>query len=107
MEINSVEYWNKRFETDWSECGGNGQTVFFANTLCNMIPEWFADEVRKGKYSVCDLGCADGDALPIWSNFFGPAEVCGEDFSENAIANARRKYPEFMYLAFPEKHANR
>lgn len=98
MEINSVEYWNKRFETDWSECGGNGQTVFFANTLCNMIPEWFADEVRKGKYSVCDLGCADGDALPIWSNFFGPAEVCGEDFSENAIANARRKYPEFMYL---------
>ena len=29
MEVNSVEYWNQRFETDWSECGGNGQTIFF------------------------------------------------------------------------------
>ncbi len=98
MEVNSVEYWNQRFETDWSECGGNGQTIFFANTLCNMIPDWFVDELKENKYSMCDLGCADGDAVPIWSNFFGLTDVCGEDFSENAISNARKKYPEFMYL---------
>lgn len=98
MEVNSVEYWNQRFETDWSECGGNGQTIFFANTLCNLLPDWFVEEIKVNKYSICDLGCADGDALPIWSNFFGLTEVCGEDFSENAILNARKKYPEFMYL---------
>ena len=44
------------------------------------------------------MGCPDGDALPIWSNFFGLTEICGEDFSDKAISNARRKYPEFMYL---------
>jgi len=98
MEINSKEYWNYRFETDWNEFGGDNQTIFFANTLCNMLPKWFVDEVMSNKYSVCDLGCAHGDALPIWNNLFGNVSVCGEDFSEAAISDARKKYPEFMFL---------
>lgn len=93
-----MEYWNNRFETDWNDFGGDHQTIFFANTLCNMLPQWFIDEVIEEGYSVCDLGCADGDAVPIWNNFFKSTDICGEDFAENAIKNARTKYPEFMYL---------
>lgn len=98
MEVNSVEYWNQRFETDWNDFGGDDQTNFFANTLCNMLPQWFIDELKENKYSVCDLGCADGNALPIWNDFFKGCSIYGEDFAENAIKNARKKYPEFMYL---------
>ena len=98
MEVNSVEYWNRRFETDWNDFGGDNQTIFFANTLCNMLPQWFIDELREHKYSVCDMGCADGNALPIWSNLFKGCSICGEDFAESAIRNARKQYPEFMYL---------
>lgn len=98
MEVNSVEYWNQRFETDWNDFGGDSQTIFFANTLCNMLPQWMIDEFRGNKYSVCDLGCADGDALPIWNDIFRGCSVCGEDFAASAIRNARKKYPEFMYL---------
>lgn len=98
MKVNSVEYWNRRFETDWNEFGGDNQTIFFANTLCNMLPQWFVDELRQNKYTVCDLGCADGDALPIWNDIFKGCSIYGEDFAESAIKNARKKYPEFMYL---------
>lgn len=98
MEINSMAYWNHRFETDWNDFGGDQQTIFFANTLCNLLPQWLIDEIIEKKYSICDLGCADGNALPIWSNIFQNAAVCGEDFSEKAIQNARKNYPEFMYL---------
>ncbi len=98
IEINSMEYWNQRFETDWNDYGGDQQTIFFANTLCNLLPQWLIDETIQNKYSICDLGCADGNALPIWSNIFQNTAVCGEDFSEKAIQNARKNYPEFMYL---------
>lgn len=98
MEINSMEYWNHRFETDWNDFGGDQQTIFFANILCNLLPQWLIDETIENKYSVCDLGCADGNALPIWSNIFQNTAICGEDFSEKAIQNARKNYPEFMYL---------
>lgn len=98
MEINSVGYWNHRFETDWNEFGGDRQTIFFANILWSMLPQWFIKEVSENNYSICDLGCAGGDALPIWRDIFKNAGVCGEDFAESAVANARRKYPEFMYL---------
>lgn len=98
MKVNSVEYWNQRFETDWNEFDGEGQTIFFANTLCNMLPQWLIDELRENKYSVGDLGCADGDALPIWNDIFKGCSICGEDFAESAIINARKKYPEFRYL---------
>lgn len=98
MIINSKDYWNHRFETDWDEYGGKNQTIFFANILCNMLPEWLINEINEHSYSICDLGCADGDAIPIWSDMFKHSDVCGEDFAESAIANARKKYPEFMYL---------
>lgn len=98
MEINSVEYWNNRFETDWNDFEGDKQTLFFANTLCNMLPQWLINEVRENQYTVCDLGCADGDAIPVWNDLFKGCSICGEDFAESAIKNARKKYPEFMYL---------
>ena len=40
-EINSPDYWNKRFFEDWAAKGGRKQTAFFADLACRELPEWF------------------------------------------------------------------
>ena len=95
--INSKEYWENRFSTDWKEYDGNEQTKFFASLLEKMMPEWLLHEVNENKYAVCDLGCAEGDALPFYKNCFVMSDIYGEDFSEKAIEIATRNYPEFDF----------
>lgn len=96
-KINSKGYWDNRFLTNWKEFDGNEQTKYFAEILCEMLPEWLVHEVNEKRYSICDLGCAEGDALRIFEKYFMTSEIVGEDFSEKAIGNALNKYPEFQY----------
>lgn len=91
MEINSREYWNSRFNTNWKEYGGEKQTAFFAHLLCDMLPEKIAREIRYEQYSVCDMGCALGEAIPIYSNKLS-VRIDGMDFSEDAIKQCTEKY---------------
>ena len=44
MNINSKEYWNHRFDTDWLDYAGDRQTIFFADLLCQMLPEELVKE---------------------------------------------------------------
>lgn len=92
MQINSKAYWENRFETDWNEHEGNAQTAFFAKLLCEQLPENFVEEVKMEGYSVCDMGCAEGDAIPALCERLG-LNVDGMDFSETAIRKAKEKYP--------------
>ena len=96
-KINSKEYWDNRFMTDWKDFSGDEQTKFFATILGEMLPEWLIHEVNHNAYKICDLGCAEGDALPIYRRFFATSEICGEDFSEKAVEKASARYPEFCY----------
>lgn len=96
MEINSKEYWNKRFETDWNDFGGDKQTAFFAHILCDMLPMDLIRESMAKNYSICDMGCAMGQGIPIYSRKFN-TNVDGMDFSEEAIEQNRRNYPESKF----------
>lgn len=97
MQVNSLEYWEKRFSTDWKDFSGKEQTEYFATILGDMLPEWFIHEVKHHKYSICDIGCAEGDSLKIHKRTFITSEIAGEDFSEKAIEEAKKRYPEFNF----------
>ncbi len=96
-KMNSKEYWNNRFTTDWQDFSGNEQTEYFATILGEMLPEWLIHEVNQNAYAICDLGCAEGDALPIYKKYFVTSEIYGEDFSEKAIKTASTSYPDFRF----------
>ncbi len=96
MEINSKEYWEKRFQTDWLDYAGDRQSAFFAQLLCNMLPPSIAAEIRGGEYSVCDMGCALGDGTRVFTEELGVA-VDGMDFSETAVAKAREMNPGLCF----------
>lgn len=94
--INTREYWNKRFDTDWNEYGGNQQTEFFAKIACDMFPEWFVRDIKLNQYTLCDIGCALGDGVDILSKFLG-IRASGMDFSEEAINKAKERYPQYEF----------
>lgn len=96
MNINSKEYWDNRFDTDWLEFSGDQQTAFFANLMCAMLPKAFVNEVRKNEYSVCDMGCALGEGVAIFSRKFA-VDVDGMDFSVEAIQKAKKEFPDYNF----------
>lgn len=96
--MNSQEYWNARFSSeDWQKYGGNEQTKYFAGILMEMLPEWLIHEINENGYSICDIGCAEGEALSVYRQTFPRSCLYGEDFSESAVAAASRHYPEFSF----------
>ena len=97
LDVNSKAYWNNRFNEDWKEFDGESQTAYFASLLCELLPEWLKKEVIQNEYDICDIGCAEGDSLPILKQTFITNTISGEDFSDVAIDLAKNKYPEFVY----------
>lgn len=96
MNINSKEYWDERFDGNWLDFAGDKQTVFFAELLCRMLPQNLVNEIREKEYSVCDMGCALGEAVPVFCRKFA-VDVDGMDFSEEAIKKASETYPEHKF----------
>ena len=96
MNINSKEYWDERFDTNWLDYAGDKQTLFFAELLCGMLPQSLVNEIREKEYSVCDMGCALGEAVPVFCRKFA-VDVDGMDFSEEAVKKAAETYPEHKF----------
>lgn len=94
--INTAEYWNDRFEYDWEKMLGDEQTFFFANIAVELMPNWFVEEIRKKKLSICDFGCAIGQAVDYLHGYFNTS-VSGADFSESAISKARKVYSQYEF----------
>jgi trans-aconitate methyltransferase len=99
MSINSREYWELRFKSrNWQGQGGNAQTQRQAEGYCELI-ELSTDFAG----TIVDVGCAEGDAFPIYRRRWPSAKLIGVDFSESAIAHARAKYgdlADFMVADF-------
>ena len=90
--INSKEYWNKRFgNQDWKLYSGPKQTEYFTQLFLEKVPQWLVRYVRQNQLSVLDLGCAEGDGTNILDSVW-PGQVCGGDFAEMAIVEAKKKY---------------
>jgi glycosyltransferase involved in cell wall biosynthesis len=94
MDINSQEYWEQRFVEDWRLNGGPAQTDFFVKLFAHYCPYWLRDYLLSGKYSICDVGCAEGQAVDFLRRNFRLARVAGIDFSERAVAAARTLFFE-------------
>jgi len=95
--INSADYWDGRFQTDWEERGGPDQTRFFARIALQMIPDWLLEDIRSNATTIMDFGCAEGDAVPILSSGFQTAAVEGCDFAQSAVDIAATRYSDFKF----------
>lgn len=93
MELNSKEYWENRFEENWESMQGIEQTLFFANIACNLLPDFIVREIKKEKYTICDMGCALGQGTHCLSEFLG-INIDGADFSKEAIQKATKMFPQ-------------
>ena len=87
------------YSEDWRAFGGNEQTKYFAEILSEALPKWFLQEVNDNSFKICDLGCAEGDALVVYQRIFMTSKICGEDFSAKAIENAKKNYPTVVKKA--------
>lgn len=92
MRINSTEYWNHRFQTDWESNSGRDQTAFFMELLFGSLKPQFYEFWNKSYYSLLDIGCATGDSTPIIRRYMPEIELSGYDISTVAIEECKRKY---------------
>ena len=63
FEVNSADYWESRFEGDWAQTQGCEQTRYFARILLDHLPFWLEAEIQANRLSICDWGCAEGEAV--------------------------------------------
>lgn len=96
--INSKEYWNRRFVEDWEKNAGRKQTLFFCDLTIKLIPKWFEKELEQG-LSVGDIGCAEGDCTNFLSLRYPASDFTGIDFSNEAIEKASSLYPNQKFIA--------
>jgi SAM-dependent methyltransferase len=90
---NTSQKWDSEFKRDgtWEHNQGRRQTRLFA--------ECFHRHVRiplSMPFSVLDVGCALGDALPVWKKKYPDAELAGCDVSSVSV---ERCVQEFGRLA--------
>lgn len=88
MNINTEDYWEKRFAMgDWEKKLGRNQTRLFAETQVKYLK--IASDF-SGK--ILDFGCGLGDAIPVYRNTYPRAKLFGMDISETAISKCIEKY---------------
>ncbi len=100
MNINTREYWERRFARgDWESRGGRGQTRVFAETQIPLlkIPADFPG-------TILDFGCGLGDAIPVYHRAFPQARLMGIDLSQAAIESCRRDYGDLAEFHQGDHH---
>lgn len=96
-DINSQDYWNGRFETDWESNLGKEQSRFFARVALDHLPEWLRGAANQEAWKICDWGCAQGDGTDVLASYFPRERVTGIDFAEAAVEKARAAYPGIRF----------
>ena len=103
MNINSKDYWDKRFGSgDWDKNKGKRQTQQFTQS---QIPLLNISKTFSG--TILDFGCGQGDSLPILKNRYQSAKLIGLDISEEGVKIGHEKYENIAnficgdYLSVP------
>ena len=89
--INSTDYWDSRFSTDWEIASGPEQSRFFALLALANLPSWLIQVIKTQTLTVVDWGCAQGDGTNVWASYIEPGQLAGVDFSGTAIKQAEKK----------------
>ena len=104
-KINSKEYWDKRFASgDWKEMGGNNQTQYFYNLLLDNLPEKIKNSFNKKDFTICDVGCAEGDGTKVLQDKFINSKVFGVDISDAAVEIANKNYKDIDFFTSLDKN---
>ncbi len=74
------------------------ETRYFARILLKHLPSWLEDEIRSDCLSICDWGCAEGEAVDLVRSHFPLSRIRGVDPSPDAIRRARSKFGTEYFL---------
>lgn len=93
--INTYEYWENRYKTDWESCNGREQTTIFMQDLIINLPLEVKDDIKNK--NIVDMSCAFGEGVNVLGNEFPEAIVNGVDFSDEALKQCRKKYYQYKF----------
>lgn len=89
LNINTPDNWEIYMNTNWLKNNGRDQTRLFAHYFLEKII--LPDDIR----TILDVGCAFGDALPVFHKKYPRLKLTGCDVSHYAIQEAQNSYGEF------------
>ena len=100
-DVNSRDYWDARFRTDWDVNGGGPQSRFFAGVALALMPDWLKACARTGgpdgaPMTLCDIGCAEGAGTEVIAKALG-IPTTGVDFAAEGIQLARERHPDVAF----------
>ena len=88
----------------WEENNGRNQTRIFAECFHKHTKVPFS-----GNFSVLDMGCALGDALPVWKKYYPQSNLFGADVAQVAIDRCSQYHgnlAHFFRASFEELDQN-
>ncbi len=85
--INTKEYWDNRFSSDWEKKGGRAQTLELAKGYIKHL-----DIAKDFNGTILDFGCALGDSIPELYRAYPNCKLIGIDISSKAIEKAKSTY---------------
>jgi hypothetical protein len=97
IAINSCEYWDHRFQTDWEDKSGPKQSRFFSDVAIAALPTWVLQHLKRRDVEFVDWGCAQGDGTDVWTQLVSPNRMTGVDFSGTSISQAADRYPAIRF----------
>ena len=97
FDINTNDYWNKRFEDNWESCDGPAQSRFFSKIAMKNLPTWLFEVIKKHDLTVVDWGCAQGDGTDELGKYIPCEQITGVDFSQVAIQQASQRYSNIRF----------
>lgn len=103
-DVNTSQYWDGRFATDWETFGGRTQSRVFMDLILENLPRTVHDEIAHRRLSILDAGCAEGDGTALLAETLAGCDVAGFDFSSVAVGKACKNYPgvEFFVSRFED-----
>ena len=95
--INTKEYWDKRFKKggNWFTYNGICQTKDFMECLVKELPKEIKENIN-GK-TIADVGCGIASGCEVLKINFPESKISGIDFSDNAFKYNSENYDNFDF----------
>jgi trans-aconitate methyltransferase len=95
--INTKEYWDNRFNTNWELLNGLNQTKDFMECILNSLPVYLKKVFSSNNVTIADIGCGIATGSEVIKNTFPNADVTGIDFSEVALNKNKEMFKEINF----------
>ena len=96
--VNSREWWEEYFASEWEANEGSEQTRHFMERLISELPESEVAYLRSTQARILDWGCAFGEGVDALQKAFPKCQVIGGDRSSAALREAKARFPANEFL---------